>query len=417
MPRSPHARAAGSLASPRSAASAAPQAAGRRVRSAACARAPAAKARSQTSDPVKLQRALRQAEAARRGAEETTRALLDAALHVACLLACDGTILATNDRLADSLGCAGENLVGANALALFPRVVARRRRAQLERAVASGQALFFEDVRNGRHFASSFLPVHDADGRVTRVVVFAQDITARKEAEARRLEYERQLQDLAGQLCRAEEAERRRLAADLHDGLCQTLVGLKMRLRRLEQGHAGRDAAALPASLLTLLDGAIAEARTLVFSLSPPVLYEVGVGAAVAALAAEFGKCYGIAVSVANDAGGEPLPTDLRVVLFRAVRELLANVAKHARARQVRIALHRDGSGLRIEVDDDGQGFAGAVALVPAGRARAGGFGLFNIRERLRSCGGRLALDSAPGRGTRVTLWVPLLPVGRDAAV
>jgi signal transduction histidine kinase len=100
------------------------------------------------------------------------------------------------------------------------------------------------------------------------------------------------------------------------------------------------------------------------------------------------------------------LGDDLRAVLFEAVRELLYNVVKHAQARGATVSLRREGGEIRVMVEDDGVGFARDSAA--SRQARGGGFGLFNVRERLAHFGGRLQVESAPGRGTCVTLVAPL---------
>ena len=111
---------------------------------------------------------------------------------------------------------------------------------------------------------------------------------------------------------------------------------------------------------------------------------------------------YGLACGFADDGTPKPLEEDLRITLFRGVKELLVNVAKHAQADQVEVSLRRESSQIRIQVEDDGVGF------VPSEQTPGGGFGLFSIRERLESFGGRLEVASEPGRGTRVSLVAPL---------
>jgi len=101
--------------------------------------------------------------------------------------------------------------------------------------------------------------------------------------------------------------------------------------------------------------------------------------------------------------------------LFQAVRELLANVGKHARASEVRVSIERNDGVIRVEVSDDGFGFDPVVVKTP--HVTRGGFGLFSIRERLRLLGGAMAIDSAPGRGTRVVLTAPLEAERESAGV
>ena len=109
-----------------------------------------------------------------------------------------------------------------------------------------------------------------------------------------------------------------------------------------------------------------------------------------------------------DDGQDKPLEEDLRISMFRAVRELLVNVAKHARAKNIEVTTRKDGPNIRVQVKDDGVGFDHLE--VHSRRDLSGGFGLFDIRERLRYLGGNFQLESEPGQGTRATLSAPLKP-------
>ena len=156
------------------------------------------------------------------------------------------------------------------------------------------------------------------------------------------------------------------------------------------------------------IDAVIQETRTLIFEISPPVLYEIGIGAAVEWLAETMASQNGIRISV--DSGQEIRDMDdtLRVLLFRAVREILLNIVKHARARNVvvRMAAHPD--SLTITVEDDGVGFD--AARVASENAGTQGFGLYSVKERFHMLGGSVEIDSRPSEGTRVTLTAPVKP-------
>jgi len=232
------------------------------------------------------------------------------------------------------------------------------------------------------------------------------------------LTYQKKLQSLASELSLVEERERRAIATDLHDRIGQTLTVIRMKL------HEARQLAAAPqtspavapetvAKAVRLLDDlgdlvrqTIRDTRSLTFELSPPVLYELGLEAALEWLADDFRDRHGLAVKVRDDGRPKALSEEVRIILFRAVRELLVNTVKHAGARRVEIETRRDGDSIRIMVEDDGAGFD------PAGRSAAPaghqGFGLFNIKERLNHLGGRLEIDSTPGQGTKATLTAPL---------
>jgi PAS domain S-box-containing protein len=233
------------------------------------------------------------------------------------------------------------------------------------------------------------------------------DITKRKKAEERVKEDQAQLKSLASQLTLAEEHERRRLAAELHDQISQSLVISKIKLDALRKsGHSRKLDKALE-EVCNSLGQTIQDTRTLTFNLGNPVLYELGFEVAVSEwLTGQIQEKHGIPVDFEDDGEAKPLDNDIRVLLFRDVRELLINVVKHAGARKVKVSISKLGEQICITVEDDGVGFD--LADVLSGAARRGEFGLFSIRERLDNLGGHLQIDSAPGQGCKVTMTAPL---------
>ena len=213
------------------------------------------------------------------------------------------------------------------------------------------------------------------------------------------------LRALASELVLTEERERRKLAADIHDSIGQFLAICKLKLDDVSSRVREDDVALLLDSARKLLTDVIAQVRSLTFHLSPAILYDVGLGAAVDELCAEMEKAHGIGISFHDDGAPKPITEDAMVLLFRAVRELLFNVVKHAHAKNVRVSIERHASRVMVEVEDDGVGFS----LDGEGsRNGASGFGLFSIRQRLQNLGGDMDLASAPGQGTRVRLEMPL---------
>ncbi len=233
--------------------------------------------------------------------------------------------------------------------------------------------------------------------------ITATDITERKRTEARLHDYQLQLRRLASETSLAEEKERRRIASELHDGTIQNLALAKIKLGELERGLEQKNCAAALNEIRELLELSIHDARSLIFELSPPVLYELGLGAAVEWLGEQFQARYGLACRIAADQGKVPLDVDVEIVLFQVLRELLVNVVKHANATRVDIELRRLGNRISLQVNDDGEGFDAAALVTGSG---SGGFGLFNIRERLQLLGATLEIDSGPG--TRVAVTAPL---------
>ena len=229
-------------------------------------------------------------------------------------------------------------------------------------------------------------------------------------AERTRLAEERtdQARRLSFQLTQAERRERRALAELLHDHLQQMLVAAKMRLDKVQRRNEveGEAAEALDA-VGELLDESIAASRSLAVELSPPVLYQAGLAAALEWLGRHQYEKHGLPVAVHAEKDAEPVNEDLRELLFQAARELLFNAVKHARAAQARVSLSphagEDGEAIELTIEDNGQGFHAVATDVP----RSAGFGLASIRERLSTFNGRLEITSSPGNGTQARIRVP----------
>lgn len=230
-----------------------------------------------------------------------------------------------------------------------------------------------------------------------------QDIERRKETEERLIAYQSQLRLLAADLASTEDRERRQLADVLHDGVSQLVATAKMRVEALESGDTGADLADDLHQISRLLEQAIREARSLTFELSPPVLRELGLSAAISWLIDTPG-CQGLNCRLRDDGAPKPLDDDVAAVVFKAVRELLTNAIKHAQAHTVTIDLRTDGPNVRVEVADDGVGLPEGVRPVE----QAIGFGLLSINERIRRAGGSLEITSEPGHGVRAVLTAPL---------
>jgi PAS domain S-box-containing protein len=247
----------------------------------------------------------------------------------------------------------------------------------------------------------SAAPLRDSRGNINGVMAVITDITERKKAEQKLLEDQAQLKSLASQLTLAEERERRRLATKLHDRISQSLVSSKIKLDALRKSDKALE------DVCNSIGQTIQDTRTLTFDLSSPVLYELGFETAVSEwLTSQIQGKHDITVEFEDDGEPKPLDEDVRILLFRDVRELLINVVKHASAHKVKVSIRKVGSEIHIRVEDDGWGFD--TKKVAATAVREGGFGLFSIRERLGQLGGHLEIESEPGCGTKATLIAPL---------
>jgi signal transduction histidine kinase len=233
-----------------------------------------------------------------------------------------------------------------------------------------------------------------------RTATLFQEITERKRAEDVQRE-------LTLQLSEAEETERARLAADLHDSVGQSLSLLKLNLGAL-RGPIGYDGGKAPPDLmesLDLIDDIVKQVRTFTFRIHPMTLEDLGLIPTLRWYAEQFEAQAGTRVTVSESGERQPLSAPVANYLFRAIKELLNNAAKHGKAGEVVIAAHWRPEGLRMVIDDDGCGFDPAQIHAPQLRR---GLGLAGIRERVLALHGKLTLESAADQGTRVILDIGL---------
>jgi len=168
--------------------------------------------------------------------------------------------------------------------------------------------------------------------------------------------------------------------------------------------------------IASLLDRAHTSVRTLTFQLSPPVLFELGLVPALEWLADEMRRLYDLQIKVLDDGIKKKLDTSVSTILFRAVRELLSNVAKHAKVSRAEVTIQRQGKQIVIQVMDEGIGLHQARRAKLAKKITVQGFGLLSVQERLNYIGGEMRLESVPGDGTLVTLVAPLTVAKRIPA-
>ena len=248
-------------------------------------------------------------------------------------------------------------------------------------------------------------PVFDENGNYIGMQSTGRDITEREEAQQRLYFYQQRLREMTGELSKVEERERRALAGELHDDIAQTLALCKMRLAELSKLSPSSDVASIVGEVRSLLDNAIDTTRSLIFQLSPPVLYELGFIPAVEWLVEQLEQEHGVVFRIQQNSQLPPIDDEVSIVVFRAVRELLINVIRHASTDTAIVSIDTHNDQLRVVVEDEGVGFD--VAQLASSK-RLTGFGLFHIRERLDYLGGHLEIESQPGTGTRVAMTVPL---------
>ena len=283
----------------------------------------------------------------------------------------------------------------------------------LEPATANSSPLLLLRLRTARDPSQQFVALTQKVNELTR------EIRSRKAAEDQLRELTqsleqrvaertrvavqraRRLRTLALQLSSAEERERRRLAQVLHDDLQQLLVAARLRCGWLE-GRGAPDDVEAASDTLELLTQALKLCRSITTDLSPPVVYDGGLGPGLQWLSRWMLERFKLQVEIAN-AAIEPPTQELRILVFQAVRELLFNVVKHAASAHATVRLHNDDRVLCVTVEDCGRGFDPGV-----GKGGSAGFGLFHLRERLEAIGGKFSIASTPGQGAKVEFCVPL---------
>lgn len=233
-----------------------------------------------------------------------------------------------------------------------------------------------------------------------KVVAVYEDISERKKAQKRLLDYHDKLRSLASELSLTEERERREIATALHDGIIQTMAVTKIKLEALQESLSPVQVK----GVIDLVNQLIYETRSLTLDLSPPVLHILGLEAALEWLSEQLQEKHGLHVDFQADKSSKKLDKDISFFLFRSTRELLMNVVKHAHVKRAKVFLERENGVVTIRVEDNGAGFDTSKQKVLMNWAK--GFGLFSIRERLEFLGGYFSVESKPGKGTCVTMTI-----------
>jgi PAS domain S-box-containing protein len=354
-----------------------------------------------------------------------------------------------NAAFAESVGMPAEKIVGMRTADVVRSEAATRlvRNFDLD-VIQTGRSLLGEVLKSAGYRSEdevwtllSKVPFYDADGAIAGVVTFIEDIddrmraeeqirrlnedlerrvrertaelsaankalqaevAERRRAEEAALDLADRLQNMTRRLGEAQEIERRRLAAELHDGVCSNLaaIGLNLALlqRQLPQGDGGAARQRL-SDLIAQVDEAKANAKDISVDLRPLLLEERDLRSALEDYARRFEGSTGIAVSVKGGSSGRRLPPEKKIALFRIAQEALTNCARHAQARAVAIELDNDPDNLLLSVTDDGVGIdlAGINGKRP-------GLGLLSMQERAEAIGCSWRIEAIPGKGTRVSV-------------
>lgn len=236
-----------------------------------------------------------------------------------------------------------------------------------------------------------------------------KEIEDRKQIETDLRGYQHKMESMATELALTEDRERGRIAGELHDQVGQRLIYCKMQLDGLAAETTDSAALAATIKIKHLVEESLQDIRSLTFQLRPPILAGAGLAAALQWLVAELSRDYGLTVHSDTDQYDPTLKQpryEIKSTLFQATRELLLNVIKHAGVSEASLSLHRQENLLSISVTDNGNGYASLQE--PGTPTNQGGFGLYNLKQRLEYLGGKLVVESVPDAGTTATILLLL---------
>ncbi len=325
--------------------------------------------------------------------ESRLRSLLENLPDSVILLDASGTVRFVN---ATAPGLTPDEVVGSNAFNYVPAEFHERLRAALDNVFTSERKDSFEHVAlNDRWWSSRFVPIRDGLERLALVI--SRDITARRLADAE----VRRNQALLRQSLLAHERERQLVAYEIHDGLVQDVTGAVMHLDAVT-GHASPERMQQALRMvIDLLRRTIDDGRRLISGLRPPIIDEMGIAAAIEYLIREQRQPPVCPVVFEHRLVLERFDPLLEGTVYRIAQEGLSNLHRHSQAQHAAVRLVEEGTQLVLEIQDDGVGFDPT-------RVAQRRFGLQGIRERTKLLHGRVEIDSAPGRGTRLRVELPL---------
>jgi PAS domain S-box-containing protein len=347
--------------------------------------------------------------------EARKKAIMQAALDGIITFDHEGRMVELNSAAEKIFGHSQSKLIGENVMEVIP--------VSFKPWFKNGLANFFAGEKGPIQGSRIEMPALRADGSsfsaeftITQIrlaghpmfTIYIRDITQRKRAEA-------ELRSLPQRIIKAQEAERSRIAQELHDGINQLIASVKMRLRKVEGSLPDLKPAAreILARCDRLLVKVLEENRRIAHNLRPTELDQLGLAAACSSFCGEVQLRTHLQFQCQLISLTQRLPPQVELHLFRIVQEAVNNTEKYARAKSVHLRIRVQADTVVLKIQDDGQGFD-AKTLKAAGKMRHG-LGLTNMRERALSLGGTCEIKSLPGRGTTIIVRVPLKTAKRDS--
>ena len=343
--------------------------------------------------------------------DSTIRALLDSSLQSVITVNADGKIVTVNGHTEEMFGYSRTDLIGQPVEVLIPESAGGRDGGHLETYLAKmesrpvGIGLSFEGRRrDGRTFPAEvgLSTIETASGKFA--VVSVSDITQRRQLEKAAQTHAVHVQALAARLLTAQEEERRRVSRELHDQICQQLASLAIDISAFAAaptpppGDKERQLKELQARVVKASEAT----RHIAYQLHPSVLDDLGLVTSLQSLCKQFSDREGVAVQFHHSELPRSIARETGSCLYRVAQESLQNIASHSGAKKASVTISQKKDAVVLAIVDDGTGFDPEVA------AGSGGLGLVGMEERARLVNGKLTIAAQPGRGTKITLKVPL---------
>ncbi|MGA7564082.1 MAG: PAS domain S-box protein [Desulfobaccales bacterium] len=344
-----------------------------------------------------------------RESEARFRAVFERAALGIGLIDLQGRFLSVNNAFLEMLGY-GEAELRGKLMSELTHADDRKRSLELFQEVATGRRESYRmekrfQRKNGQYSWCRVTAslVQDPEGQPLYVAGMAEDITQRKEAETRLQESEEKLRHLASKLMSAQEDERKRISRELHDELGQALLVLKLQAREikkelpLEAQHLHEECE----GMLTNLDQVVDKVRRLSHDLSPMIVEDLGLSAALQHLLGEFCKHNHLECEFQEIDIDDLFPLEAQVAIYRIFQECLTNIGKHSQASRMAVSMDRKPDRVSFTIKDNGKGYAAEA------RRPDRGLGLVAMEERARMVGGDLSVQSREGQGASISFEIP----------
>jgi PAS domain S-box-containing protein len=336
-------------------------------------------------------------------------ALILDAIHTGVWVADNNDVVTyTNHGIETISEMPADQILGTNILKDLPeknygQFLSIYRQIREEEEPVNYEAVMVQTPTGRTSYRSGWLIPLFSEGKYAGTICTVEDITDRIQAERESARYQEQLRTMGSMRALDEELQRHQLATSLHDGIGQILALARIKLSALRASLSQTGEDDRISDLQETLDEAISATRSLTMEISPPILFQIGLEAALEGLVETFRNRHGLPVTYREEGLHRPLSEETRIFLYQSTRELLMNALKHAHADTVVVSCEFRGKTIVITVTDDGIGFT-----APAPGRMPDSYGLFSIAERMHHIGAKVELASVPGQGTKIELVAPI---------